>query len=129
MAICQHGRSMTQKYFGQWLTCTNAKTVAHTESISSPYPESWTKANALTFVQDWISQEIGEKYAYAFAIHNPRAMDGKEQPHCHLMFSERLLDGIERDPDQFFKRFNSKDPSKGGAKKTIQVSWIVLEKR
>ena len=33
------------------------------------------------------------------------------------MFSERLLDGIERDPDQFFKRFNSKDPSKGGAKK------------
>ena len=128
MAICQHGRSMTQKYFGQWLTCTNAKTVTHTESISSPYPESWTKANALTLCKTDKPRDR-RKYAYAFAIHNPRAMDGKEQPHCHLMFSERLLDGIERDPDQFFKRFNSKDPSKGGAKKTIQVSWIALEKR
>ena len=54
---------------------------------------------------------------YSFAIHNPLALDGKEQPHCHLMFSERLLDGIERDPDQFFKRYNSKNPEKGGAKK------------
>ena len=116
MAICQHGRSMTQKYFGQWLTCTNAKTVAHTEHIIT-LPRELDESQRLDLVQDWISQEIGEKYAYAFAIHNPRAMDGKEQPHCHLMFSERLLDGIERDPDQFFKRFNSKDPSKGGAKK------------
>ena len=80
-------------------------------------PRELDESQRLDLVQDWISQEIGEKYAYSFAIHNPRAMDGKEQPHCHLMFSERLLDGIERDPDQFFKRFNSKDPSKGGAKK------------
>ena len=128
MAICQHGRSMTQKYFGQWLTCTNAKTVAHTESISSPYPESWTKANALTLCKTDKPRDR-RKIRLRFCNPQPRAMDGKEQPHCHLMFSERLLDGIERDPDQFFKRFNSKDPSKGGAKKTIQVSWIALEKR
>lgn len=80
-------------------------------------PRELDESQRLDLVQDWISQEIGEKYAYAFAIHNPRAMDGKEQPHCHLMFSERLLDGIERDPEQFFKRYNSKNPEKGGAKK------------
>lgn len=80
-------------------------------------PRELNESQRLDLVQDWISQEIGEKYAYAFAIHNPRAMDGKEQPHCHLMFSERLLDGIERDPEQFFKRYNSKNPEKGGAKK------------
>ena len=80
-------------------------------------PRELNESQRLALVQDWIAKEIGEKYAYSFAIHNPTAMDGKEQPHCHLMFSERLLDGIERDPDQFFKRFNSKDPSKGGAKK------------
>ena len=80
-------------------------------------PRELNESQRLSLVQDWIKQEIGDKYAYSFAIHNPTAMDGKEQPHCHLMFSERLLDGIERDPDQFFKRFNSKDPSKGGAKK------------
>lgn len=80
-------------------------------------PRELNESQRLSLVQDWIKQELGEKYAYSFAIHNPIAMDGKEQPHCHLMFSERLLDGIERDPEQFFKRYNSKDPSKGGAKK------------
>lgn len=80
-------------------------------------PRELDESQRLRLVQDWIKQEIGEKYAYSFAIHNPIAMDGKEQPHCHLMFSERLLDGIDRDPEQFFKRYNSKDPSKGGAKK------------
>lgn len=80
-------------------------------------PRELDESQRLRLVQDWIKQEIGEKYAYSFAIHNPTAMDGKEQPHCHLMFSERLLDGIDRDPEQFFKRYNSKDPSKGGAKK------------
>ena len=44
-------------------------------------------------------------------------MDGLEQPHAHLMFNERLQDGIERDPQQYFKRYNSKAPEKGGAKK------------
>ena len=68
-------------------------------------------------IKDWIAQEIGDKYAYQYAIHNPPAMDGKEQPHCHLMFSECTRDSIDRDPDQYFKRYNSKNPEKGGAKK------------
>lgn len=80
-------------------------------------PRELNESQRLDLVQDWIKHEIGDKYAYSFAIHNPTANDGKEQPHCHLMFSERLLDGIERDPDQFFKRYNSKNPEKGGAKK------------
>lgn len=68
-------------------------------------------------IKDWIAQEIGDKHAYQYAIHNPPAMDGKEQPHAHIMFSERTRDGIERDPDQYFKRYNGKNPDKGGAKK------------
>ncbi|PAP13042.1 MobA/MobL family protein, partial [Salmonella enterica] len=38
-------------------------------------------------------------------------------PHAHIMFCERINDGIERDPQQFFKRANSKSPERGGAKK------------
>lgn len=68
-------------------------------------------------ILDWIEQEIGDKHAYQYAIHNPPASDGKEQPHCHLMFCEREIDGIERAPDQYFKRYNAKNPDKGGAKK------------
>ena len=68
-------------------------------------------------ILEWIAQEIGDKHAYQYAIHNPPALDGLEQPHCHLMFSERTIDGIERDPDQYFKRYNAKNPERGGAKK------------
>ena len=71
----------------------------------------------LELVQDFIQLEIGSKYPYQFAIHNPKAMDGNDQPHVHLMFNERLQDGIERDPEQYFKRYNGKNPERGGAKK------------
>ena len=68
-------------------------------------------------VRAFVRQEIGEHHAYQWAIHTPNAADGGEQPHVHLMFSERQCDGIERDPDQYFKRYNAKAPEKGGARK------------
>ncbi|HAN2252274.1 TPA: MobA/MobL family protein [Escherichia coli] len=68
-------------------------------------------------VRDWVTQEIGDKHPYQWAIHSPTAADGAEQPHVHLMFSERRCDGIERDPEQYFKRYNSKAPENGGARK------------
>lgn len=80
-------------------------------------PRELDEQQRLELVQEWIKQEIGDKHPYSYAIHTPKALDGQDQPHCHLMFSERTLDGIDRGADQFFKRYNSKDPSKGGAKK------------
>lgn len=80
-------------------------------------PRELTIEQRHELVKDWIDQEIGDKHAYQYAIHNPPALDGKEQPHVHLMFSERLIDNIERDPTQYFMRYNSKNPDKGGAKK------------
>ena len=55
-------------------------------------------------------------------------MDGNDQPHVHLMFNERLQDGIERDPEQYFKRYNSKNPERGGLKKIIQARVTRNEK-
>ena len=80
-------------------------------------PRELTQEQRLDLVKDWIKQEVGDKHPYTYAIHNPIAMDGKEQPHAHLMICERELDGVERGADTFFKRYNAKDPSKGGAKK------------
>ena len=80
-------------------------------------PRELTAEKRHELIKDWIEQEIGDKHAYQYAIHNPPALDGQEQPHCHLMFSERTIDGIERDPEQYFKRYNPKNPAKGGAKK------------
>lgn len=68
-------------------------------------------------VREFVRQEIGDLHAYQWAIHTPLAVDGQEQPHVHLMFSERRRDGLERDPEQYFKRYNAKAPEKGGARK------------
>ena len=81
-------------------------------------PRELNQEQRLDLVKDWIKQEVGDKHPYTFAIHNPLAIDGKEQPHAHLMICERELDGVERGADTFFKRYNAKDPSKGGAKKS-----------
>lgn len=86
--------------------------------IEIALPRELDDGQRLALVRDFVSQEIGERHAYQFAIHNPKAaIAGGEQPHAHIMFSERHCDGIDRDPEQYFKRANSKHPERGGAKK------------
>ena len=41
-----------------------------------------------------------------------------ENPHAHLMYSERGNDGIERSAEQWFQRYNGKAPETGGARKS-----------
>jgi MobA/MobL family len=56
---------------------------------------------------------------FEFAIHAPMASIGKvSQPHAHVMFQDRIDDGIDRSPEQYFKRFNPAHPELGGAKKS-----------
>jgi hypothetical protein len=80
-------------------------------------PRELTPAQRLALVRGFVQQELGGRHAYQWAIHNPQAADGHEQPHVHLMFSERRVDGIDRDPERYFRRHNPKAPEKGGAKK------------
>ena len=86
--------------------------------IEIALPRELTPEQRLELVQDFVSQELGKKHAYQFAIHTPKAaLDKGEQPHAHIMYSERIIDGIERDPEQYFKRYNAKFPERGGNKK------------
>jgi hypothetical protein len=81
-------------------------------------PREMTPEQRLELVRDFVRKELGDRHAYTFAIHNPRAaLEGGEQPHAHVMFSERQRDSIERSEDQYFKRWNAKSPEKGGCKK------------
>ncbi len=69
-------------------------------------------------VEDFIERELGGKHSYQWAIHTPKAaLEGNEQPHAHIMYSERTIDGLDRDPDHYFKRYNAKNPEKGGCRK------------
>lgn len=97
---------------------------AHERSNGTTYremeialPRELTPDQRADLVREFVHQEVGDQHAYQWAIHTPSAADGGEQPHVHLMFSERQRDGIERDPEQYFKRYNSKVPEKGGARK------------
>lgn len=87
--------------------------------IEVAIPRELTPPQRLELVRDFVAQELGEKHAYQFAIHTPKAaLEKGEQPHAHIMYSERMRDGIERDPEQYFKRHNAKNPEKGGNKKS-----------
>ena len=86
--------------------------------IEIALPRELNPAQRRELVLDFIQQEIGERHAHQWAIHNPgAALAGGEQPHAHLMYSERTADGIERDPEQYFKRYNAKHPELGGCRK------------
>lgn len=81
-------------------------------------PREMTVEQRRELVQEFVRQEIGDRHAYTFAIHSPKAsLEGGEQPHAHVMWSERTVDQIERGPDQYFKRWNAKAPEKGGCQK------------
>jgi hypothetical protein len=86
--------------------------------IEVALPRELTPDERQGLVEDFVRRELGEQHVYQWAIHTPKAaLEKGEQPHAHIMYSERRLDGIERDPDQFFKRYNAKNPEKGGAQK------------
>ena len=53
-------------------------------------------------------------------IRSPSTAGGPagENPHAHLMFSERGNDGIARSEEQWFKRHNPTAPAQGGARKS-----------
>ena len=70
----------------------------------------------IKLMNEFKDKMLGKDFAYTYAIHKSYN-NGQENTHAHFMFTERKNDGIERDPDAFFKRANFRYPEKGGAKK------------
>ena len=89
-------------------------------------PRELSPEARVVLAQEFAKTVLGDRHAYTLAIHNSRSLDGGEQPHFHLMFSERVIDGIERERECFFRRANSKHPERGGAKK--EQEWQRPEK-
>ena len=88
-------------------------------SLVVALPKELNQAQRIELAEAFIT-EFADRYRFPFscAIHNHAGLiAGIEQPHLHLMYSERHMDGIDRSAEQFFKRYNPKDPQKGGAQK------------
>ena len=80
-------------------------------------PKELGEAERRAVASDFAARLTGpEKLPYTLAIHRGGA-DG-ENPHAHLMYSERGQDGIERSAEQWFRRYNGKAPETGGARKS-----------
>jgi hypothetical protein len=63
-------------------------------------------------------QGIANGKPYQWALHSPNSSLGEQKnPHLHLMYSDRIDDGIDRPPEQLFRRFNPEHPEQGGRKK------------
>lgn len=75
----------------------------------------------LKIIKQLLKTEPMNKFYYTLAVHDKQksAIIETRNLHCHLMFCEREIDGIERDAKTFFKRYNSKNPTLGGARKSI----------
>lgn len=95
-----------------------AKGLAYLE-LEVALPRELSPEERLDLVRDIIREQVGSDHAYEWAIHTPAAaIEGGEQPHLHLMWSPRICDGIDRDPEQYFRRHNPSAPERGGCKKS-----------
>lgn len=69
----------------------------------------------VSLVETLITRDIGSKpYQYAIHLHGD---DGKEHPHAHILYSDRMPDGLDRPPELFFCRPHPTVPALGGRKK------------
>lgn len=81
--------------------------------------------------QNRLAHDFAEKLTaelslpYSLAVHKGRydhsgqaLPDGHANPHCHLLISERMNDGIDRPAAQWFRRTDRRNPARGGATKT-----------
>lgn len=87
--------------------------------IEVALPNELTREQQIELVKEFIKEQIGERHVYTVGIHDkPAALNPSEKNvHAHIMFSERINDGIERGKNEYFKRYNSKHPERGGCKK------------
>jgi hypothetical protein len=87
----------------------------------------------IQWAKDYVRELLGDQHPYRMGVHDKQAMDGGRNPHLHLMFSTRIMDGFDRPKEQFFKRANTGNftirikgktetrphkPGAGGAKKS-----------
>ena len=92
------------------------------------FPHQLPAGDRESYVLEWLAQNCPNMPA-SWAIHDSPTADPMN-PHVHILISERVRDGIDRQPELFFKRFNGKDPEKGGCRKadigSNRKDWLTM---
>lgn len=87
------------------------------KEIRISLPKELTLEENKKLLDEFLKKEL-EDYYYSARIHEKESSKkGVKNLHAHIMVCPRKIDGIERSAEQFFKKYNSKYPERGGAKK------------
>ena len=100
-------------------------------SLTAALPNSLDLAGRLALARSFAAHVTAGQMPYTLAVHaglskEPGAADN---PHLHLVFSERVNDGVERAAEQWFRRAApaGRDPASGGARKSERTKpreWL-----
>ena len=100
-------------------------------SLTAALPNTLDASARLELSRRFAAQVTGGELPYTLALHAGRSKQAgvDDNPHLHLVFSERVNDGVERGAEQWFRRASPKkgDPASGGARKTERTkprSWL-----
>ena len=103
--------------------------------IEVSLPRELSREDQIALAREFREAMIGDRHAYSIAIHVPKTLDGNaENPHIHLMFSERVIDDRTKllDEDTYFKRNGAmKDRSWNDQEKVeaVRVAWETMANR
>jgi MobA/MobL family len=84
-------------------------------------PRELDTLSQIVAVRTFVHEHLRERHPYTLALHHTTARDGQPQPHAHVMYSPRTLDGIERSAAVFFQRAHPYHPERGGAKVDVSL--------
>lgn len=80
-------------------------------------PNEMRLPHQIELVERLVDVLVGPR-PHQWAIHGPESsLEGVENVHVHIVYSDRVDDGINRPPEQAFRRFNRMSPRKGGFRK------------
>ena len=89
--------------------------------LSLPY--EFSLEDNIKLVNEYIDSIFMGQYYYSIVI--KKSLSEPKNIYALIMFSQRKIDGIEREPENFFKKFCHTNPVKGGAKK--EIIWNKIE--
>ena len=100
-------------------------------SLTAALPNSLDFAGRLDLARTFAAHVTGGELPYTLAVHTglSKRAGVADNPHLHLVFSERVNDGVERAAEQWFRRAAPKggDPATGGARKSERTkprAWL-----
>ena len=100
-------------------------------SLTAALPNSLDPAGRLELARSFAAHVTAGQMPYTLAVHAGLSKEAgaASNPHLHLVFSERVNDGVERAAEQWFRRAATadRDPASGGARKSERTKpreWL-----